>query len=441
MKKIAFYIFHKHIRRDNYFELKDQFAQTQFWSKEKMEEYQWRKFKEIISYSYEKVPYYNKLFKENGISPSDIKSKEDAVKIPVLTKQDIIDNYSQLIAQGVEKWRMRTNATSGSTGTNLKFLSDNGTLVKAVLQNRCYEWMDLSLFDKKMHIWGSGWDVKKSKKILSKIKSIIKSNIVLSGYHLTEEQIVQYYQIMKSYNPSLIISYPSILNEIVSTFQKHHFQFTPKAIQIGGEKLMPNQRINIESCFNTKIFDFYGGRDVPMIAQECNVHNGLHIMSEAVYFEVIDENGIPIQDGEGEIVVTDMHNKVMPFIRYKIGDRAKISSRECSCGRGLPMIDEVLGRTFDIIRFPNGNKVSGTFWTILLKTQPGIKNLQVVQKQIDHIQINYVPDNSVQQIDFDSFITKIHEYSGSSLKVTFQKFDTIPLTKAGKLLFIISEIN
>lgn len=399
------------------------------------------KFKELLEYAYSNTHYYSNLFKQHGFTPSDIKERNDLTRIPELSKEIISNSYNALKVKGIEKHRILENATSGSSGTNLKFLSDKGAIVRTVLQSRCYNWMGIEFFDKKLSIWGSGWDVKKSKEFISRIKYYVKNSFVLSGYNLTAQDIAEYYKVMKKYSPKLLISYPSIFYLIAESFQKNGWEFSPKALQIGGEKLFPFQREFVEGVFKAKIFDFYGARDSGMIAMECDAHDGLHIIAENILVEVLDEYNNPVEEGEGDLVITDLHNKVMPFIRYRIGDRAVITKKTCRCGRGLPLFKEVIGRSFEVIKFPNGNKVVGTFWTILLKTEPGIKSFQVIQKEIDKVLINYIPDEHFSKNSIDKFIERIHKYSGDDLEISFNKVDQIPLTKAGKFKFIISELN
>ncbi len=441
IKNFLFSLYHHYYRRDKFFEISELFNQTQFWERNRVLEYQWTLFKELLAYANNNVPYYNNLFKQNGFKPSDIKDRNDLTRIPELNKDIISESYELLAAQGVAKQRIVKNATSGSTGTNLQFLSDRGAIVRTALQSRCYNWMGIDFFDRKLSIWGSGWDVKRSKKIVSRIKYYIKNSVVLSGYNLSEQDIADYYKVMTRYNPKLLISYPSIFYSLAETFENNGWEFIPKAMQIGGEKLFPFQRNYVEKIFKSKIFDFYGARDAGMIALECKEHDGLHVIAENVLVEVLDENNNPVEEGEGDLVITDLHNKVMPFIRYRIGDRAIITKKTCKCGRGLPIFKEIIGRSFEVIKFPNGNKVVGTFWTILLKTEPGIKSFQVIQKTIDHVQINYVPDEKFNKNSLDKYIEKIHKYSGDKLKISFNKVDQIPLTKAGKFKFIISELN
>lgn len=440
-RKTAFNIYHNYLKRDELYKFTALFDKTQYWSKEEILKYQWDLFKKQLNYAYEKAPYYKNIFDKLQLSVDDIKSTQDLIKIPILTKDIVRSNFNDLVAKDIDKSRIKWNSTSGSTGSNFKFLSDKGTLVPSALQHRCYSWMGIDFFDKKMSVWGAGWDVKKSKKLISRIKSAIKGATVLSGYNLSDKDLTDYFKLMDKINPRLIISYPSILFDMAKFFEKNELTFSPKAIQIGGEKLFPFQRDYIEKIFKAPVFDFYGARDMSMIAQDCDKHEGLHIMAENVLVEVLDDEGYPVEEGEGDLVITNLHNKVMPFIRYKIGDRAVVTQKQCSCGRGLPLLKEIIGRSFEIIEFPNGNKVGGTFWTILLRTEPGIQKLQVVQKAKDLIQINYVPEKENGVIIFKNFIDKIHHYSGQDLNVKFNKVSEIPPTKGGKYRFIVKEIE
>jgi phenylacetate-CoA ligase len=441
IKKISFYIFHKYIKRDTFFELSEFYDKTQYWPRDKMLEYQWEAFKSLLNYAYENVPYYRRLFDDIGITPLDIASREDLVKIPELSKEIVGNHFNLLKADNVDPARILKGATSGSTGTSFYFLTDKHDFVKSALQKRCYEWMGIDHLDRKMTIWGASWDVNRSKEFIKGIKAWIKSWMFLSGYNLSDSDIEKYYHKMMSFKPKLIVSYPSILFEMAGVFEKNGWFYSPKALQIGGEKLFSFQREKIERVFQAKVFDLYGARDMRLIAQECDHHQGLHIMAENVLVEVINDDGNPLQEGEGDLVITDLHNHVMPFIRYRIGDRAVITQDECTCGRGLPLLKEVLGRSFEVIQFPNGNRVGGTFWTLLLKSEPGIKSFQIVQKTETKIEIIFVADELFKEENVEKLKGKILNYSGTGLEVHFKKVNEIPVNKAGKFRFVISELK
>lgn len=434
-------IYHNYIKRDELYSLIKLYRESQYWNIDELRQYQTQKLEELVKHANENVPYYKKVFNKSGLNYNDISDHENYSKLPFLTKDIIRNNQNDLLATNIDKKYARPNATSGSSGSNLKFYSDRSNLNGQAMLFRNIEWMGLNYFDRKVIVWGASWDVNLSNKLIPSIKKKMKNQIILSGYQLSDKMMGNYYHIISDYKPSLLRSYPSILYTLAEYFEKNNISYIPEAIESAGEKLLPFQRAKIEQVFKTKIFDFYGARDIPLIAQECEKHHGLHVMMENVLLEVVDEQGTPIEEGEGDLVLSHLHNKVMPFIRYKIGDRARISKRNCSCGRNLPLIEEVIGRTFEIIEFPNGNKVGGTFWTLVMKSAPGIKEFQVIQRSLTNICINYVPENEIKNENLKIIEKNILKYSGSLLKIEFEKVDFIPVSKGGKLQFIISNIS
>ena len=421
------------------------FNKTQYWSVNDLENLQFEYFKKLLKFSIKNVPYYKKLLKENNLELNDFNSIADLNKIPVLTKDIIRGNMQNMKAVNLGNDRFVLNSTSGYSGSNFQFYTDpDAYALKLALIQRRYEWMNVSNFDKEFIVWGASWDLSqnnlfaKTKRLLS-----IENKINYSGYNLSEKDVLNIYKLLNTTNPLIIKSYPSILSSICDVFDKYNYTFKPKAIHIGGEKLYEYQKLKIENTFQTKVFDFYGARDMPNIAQNCDNHTGLHTFMEGAIVEVLDENDEPITEGEGNLAITNLHNFSFPMIRYKIGDRAKISKgSKCTCGRNLKIIDEIIGRTFDIINFPNGNKVGGSFWTLLMRSVPGIEDFQVIQNTIDQLEINYTI-NSIHNFEIDFLVLekRIKEYSGEDISIKFNKTETISRTSAGKMKFIFNNIN
>ena len=306
---------------------------------------------------------------------------------------------------------------------------------------RRYNWMNSSIFDKELIIWGAPFDFPK-KSFLNNIKENIKNSKMISGYNLSNEDLGNLYKLLSNKKFDILNSYPSILEKFVDFSSNTDLYFKPKSIVIGGEKLFLEQKNKIKNFFDSNIYDFYGARDMPNIAQSCIEDNGLHIFSENVIVEVVDDNGLPIKSGEGDLVITNLHNYVMPFIRYKIGDRARVSDyKKCNCGINLPLIDEVIGRKMELIKFPNGNRVMGSFWTLLIRSYEGIQDFKVVQKSLEEINIYYTINNKFDKKILSDIDNKIHEFGGLNFKVEFIKKDKIRYSKAGKMNFIVSEVN
>lgn len=433
---------HKIVKHDNTYNLYHHFNQTQYWEYDRLINSQYELFIKLWKHCVENIPYYQKIALDRNIYPAKISSLEDLNKLPFLTKDIVRANFNELKATNLPKARFGMNSTSGSSGSNFYFHTDRlfAPISKALTLRR-YNWMNSSIFAKEFVIWGARWDIKRNS-FLNSLRNTIKNRTLVSGYELSDDKILYIYEGLLNERPEILKSYPSILYKMAEVFERNDLCYSPKAITIGGEKLYDFQRLYIEKVFKTKIFDYYGSRDVPGIAQNCDRFEGLHVFMENLILEVIDENGFPIEDGEGELAVTLLHNYAMPLIRYKIGDRARITkNNKCSCGRGLHLIDEIIGRTFELIEFPNGNRVGGTFWSLLLRSVPGVKDFQVVQNQKNHIEIKYVPENFENDIDFGIISSRIREYGGADLKIDYELVEKLESNEAGKIQFVKSNIK
>ena len=168
-----------------------------------------------------------------------------------------------------------------------------------------------------------------------------------------------------------------------------------------------------------------------------------HTSADRVLLEPVDEGGRPCRPGEvGRILVTDLDNFGMPLIRYDIGDRAVLSDKQnCVCGRGLPLLEKVEGRTLEIIRTPDGQRIGGTFWTLLLRSRPGLYQFQVVQEKLDRIVINFVRGKDFDNSALTYFAAKIREYCGEDFGVEFAERNAIELTVSGKSRLIVSRLE
>jgi phenylacetate-CoA ligase len=166
----------------------------------------------------------------------------------------------------------------------------------------------------------------------------------------------------------------------------------------------------------------------------------LHVLADVHYVEFLKE-GQPVQDGDfGEIVVTDLTNYGMPFIRYRIGDLGCPKSQSCTCGRGFPLIQEIVGRSSDVLPAPNGRYVHGEYFTHLFYGVPGVRRFQVHQKALGDVEIFIEGDLELPGEMLAEMRRKVIAHMGERTAVTFHMVDAIPLTASGKYRFTISDV-
>jgi phenylacetate-CoA ligase len=170
-----------------------------------------------------------------------------------------------------------------------------------------------------------------------------------------------------------------------------------------------------------------------LIGAECERHEGLHVTMENLLVEVLDDAGQPTSPGqEGNIVITDLYNYGMPFIRYASGDRVTAGWGVCSCGRGLPLLRQIVGRRLDVLETAGGRLIPGEFFPHLVKDYPAIRRFQVVQKAPNHIELSVVLKEGWKEEDRHGLESQVRKVVGPDVRFDFLPVDDIPLTLAGK---------
>lgn len=418
-------------------------VKSQWYSYPDLKNDQEAKLRNLILFSYENVPYYHKLFKSLNLIPEDIKTIEDLEKLPVLNKEIIKENWEDFKPINLNKMKYYSLATGGSTGTPFQFrLLKHDRFLSGVMLYRGWGYGGYELGDKMVFLAGSSLDVGANSRFVNKAHEISRNIRRLSSFDMGNEDMNKYVDTIRSFKPKSIRAYPSSIDVFASFVEDINIDL-PKisAVYTTAEKLFPNMRNHIGDVFDCEVYDAYGLNDGGVGAYECSEHNGLHIDTERSIMEVVDDNGSQMSDGVGNILATSLHNCAMPFIRYNTGDLGHIIEDECGCGRASKLLKEVIGRSVDIFITPEGKQVHGYFLMyIFWQHDAGIKNYQVIQKQIDKILIKIVADDNFNPANL-SLIRRVIESKSSSWNVEFEFVDSIEVTKAGKYKFVISELR
>lgn len=408
----------------------------QWKSKEEIEKLQLERLKNLLIHAFENVEYYNSLFKRIGFNPYSFSSFEQFTAIPVLTKEDIQKNFEKLQAKNFLAQDVFKDSTGGSTGNPMSFLRDKvSQLWFDLAAHRFRRWIGYNPSDKLGLIWGADRDVP---------SAFPPNERWLNSFNLTSKKIDSFVEEIKTFKPKAIRGYASSLYYVASYLKESGYKFSSpltEAIESSAEKMWDYQRQTVEDVFGCKVFNMYGSREIPSIACECNVHNGMHIFSDLRYLELI-KNGLPVSDREeGSIVITDLINYAMPLIRYEIGDVGVLSNKQCKCGRGFPLLTEVKGRIANTIITPDNKMVHGEFFTHLFYNVEGISSFQVKQDKIDELQILIKALDKFNPDTMEEIVAKIKNHLGNDISVSWSVVDEIPKTKSGKHHFVISNVE
>ena len=423
------------------------FVQKYQWQEKSIiDELQKRKLKKLLLHCYSHVPYYHKLFSDKGVDENSFQQQSVFTifnMIPFLTKKIIRENYNVLKAQNMSKREYRKNSTSGSTGESLFFLSDASrerAMCGETIKFLNMQWSGVDLFAQHALLWGARFDAPAEKSLANKLRLFFRPLLFLSSYDLSESVMAEYARKLNDFRVEILTSYPSPLEHFARFCLKKSIKIsTLRAIVCSAEQLFDHQRELFERAFSVPVFNRYGCREFADIAMECEMHNGLHIMSGRVFMETIREDGSHCETGEvGEIVVTDLDNYAMPFVRYKIGDLGSLTDRKCDCGRGLPLMEKIQGRSFDLVRTPSGRTISGTFWTILTRyVSEDITAFQVKQQQPESITLFLQMHDRHLSYEEENVLRKEINKAAPDLIVNIEYVNQIPLTRSGKRRFVI----
>jgi len=405
-----------------------------------------KQLKKIINFAYSNVPYYNNLFKTNKIEPEEIKTLGDLEKIPILTKDEINENWNQFIPRNLQNQKYINFSTGGTTGTPMRYrISRYERFLAAALRFQWWSWAGYKLGDKVAIMGGSSLIPKKTS-ITSKMQLYVQNFLSFSSFDLEDENLKKYLAILNKKKPKFLYGYASSIYFFSDWLERNDLEvYSPQAIFTTSEKLYDNMRKKIETIFNVKILDGYGLNDGGLHAAECSENNGYHIDTIRSIFHVIDNNGTILDKGDGKAIATSLYNYAMPFINYDTSDLVKLKEDFCSCGRETKMLESITGRTVDILFTPEKKTIHGWFILYLFwEYGDKIKRYQVIQEDLKNLVIYVVPekDEYLDEIENNLKIIKqiIWERSPNwNIKIKFVK--EINQLKSGKYQFIINNIS
>lgn len=363
----------------------DIYKNSQYWSFNDLAHYQEVQLKKLLIEAYTAPFYYGRydldsLLKLKG--KDFLKAFRDSV--PVLEKQDLIKFQNELRTKKSGRTSLKT--TGGSTGEPVTVYKNSlGLTCERAATWRAYEWAGISIGDKQARFWGVPHS--KKNRIKAGLIDFVANRQRFSAFDLDEVALANITSKIIRFKPRYLYGYVSAIRTLAEyVLARNEPDEWPFSVIITTSEVLTNKdRDIIRQAFHKPVFNEYGCGEVGSIAHECQEGN-LHIMAENIYLE---------QDVSGELIITDLHNQVMPLIRYKVGDFATLSDENCKCGVTLPILKNIGGRAYDLIETPEGRKIhpeSVIYIFEELQRELGcFKQFQVVQSGHELL-VNLVPE-------------------------------------------------
>jgi len=415
---------------------------TQFLPEEVLRERQWQSLEKILHYVYHNNPYYRRCFDRAGIQPKDIHSAEDFSRFPILTKQLIRQNANELISDDFCRQDLMQFKTGGSTGTSLVlYITEECSEQRNACARRYDRWTGWEPGEPVGAVWGNP-EIPRG--MVSKLKEwLLNPMIYLDTMSVSDEAVKRFAHQWRKVKPTLLFGHAHSLYILAEYAERIGIDvINPKGILSTSMMLLPHERQKIEQVFGVKVTDRYGCEEVSLIACECECHNGMHLNIENLYVEFINDDGAKTQPGQmGKIIVTDLMNKAMPFIRYQVEDMGVPSNRKCPCGRGLPLMENVVGRLADFLLRRDGSQVAGVSLIENTLTRiPGIEQMQIIQEALEHFVIKLVVGESFTQSALAGLLAYFKRQFGQESEFEIVYVDSIPPDSSGKYRFSICRL-
>jgi phenylacetate-CoA ligase len=417
-----------------------EFDQSQWLSPQELEEYQFRKVKNMFCYAYENIPYYRRMFKTYGLNSNQIQSFSDIDRYPVLTKEDVKNYYKELIVTPRPK-RFEKRSTSGTTGLALHFVKGReATSCMRAIDYRTYGWYGIKIGAKQGRFWSSALT---SRELLKeKIRDILLNRQRYSVLALSESHFRRYYRAMRRFRPVYIYGYASAVFEMANFILRNKLPpvASLKVVITTSEMLFSYQKTCIEEAFKCKCVNEYGCTEVGIIAFECP-DGKLHLMSDNLYVE-FTKDGKSLSSGEsGDILISELNSFVMPFLRYQVGDMGSYSPEQCTCGRSLTVMNSLDGRQNSFFKTPNGQLVYDNIFDFMVKS-PDIRMFKVILERSNRLLIKIVPEkDDLPEETIYEFRAKLKPYTGDAMSICFQVVDNIERSPSGKRNYFESVVS
>lgn len=343
----------------------------------------------IALHAFDNSSFYGRLYSDAGFARDDIAQPANFPHLPVVTKDQLRDAGDTVLARNVSPGRALLSQTGGSTGAPLRVRND-AAAPTAPMWWRMYGWWGVHPADDTAFIYRQ---VRRGKAaLLDRIQWWPSRHLHLDARAVTEESMETFIASWERVRPRLLVAYVEGATALAAFLERTDRELTTAAVSVTAAMLQPGQRELLERRLGAPVHDTYRSAEIPWIAAECAVRDGLHVAADQRRVEIVDAGGAPVGAGaDGSVVVTDFSNEVFPLVRYEMGDRSRTVSGPCACGRTFPRIAAVQGRLADAIVTPTGKQVTGGLSGLFLSAPGSIRQMQIVQSEDYTVTIHYVP--------------------------------------------------
>ncbi len=411
------------LRREPTFRYLSDYEASQWWDREQLAVFQSDLLEKLLEHLSAEVPKYR----------GSLASSLD--ELPIVTKKEIKEQTITFLSEN-RHGPTTTKTTGGSTGQPITIVKDAEAMAREQAGTlRGYCWAGINVGDKQARMWGVPIDSNRRRK--DALRDFLLNRVRFSAFNYQERDLADFYERFIRFKPQYIYGYVSMVRDFANYLSRSgKSQSHPwlKAVITTSEVLSQAARNDISKALGVRVYNEYGCGEVGTIAHECE-HGSMHITSENLYVEILDEqNRVSAKDGK--IVITELHNRAQPLVRYELGDYGRLGTSECACGRKLPILENIHGRAYDIIVGPEGRKYHPEFFIYIFEElkqkSESILQFQLIQNN-QTLNISLVRGKDFNQDVEQQIAGRLRQEFGDYFSTEFAYVSSIPREASGKL--------
>lgn len=417
---------------------------SQWWPRERLEALRVQRLRALLTHAAAHVPYYRDLFARIGFDPAAVSSLTDLQQLPFLDKP-LIRAHTDALKADDARGLARFN-TGGSSGVPLIFYIGLERVSRDVAAKwRATRWWGVDIGDPEIVLWGSPIELGAQDRVRLLRDRLMRTRL-LPAFEMSDAKVDGFIDEIRALRPKMLFGYPSAFAHIARHAQRQGVRMDDlgiKVVFVTSERLYDHQRTLIEQSFGAPVANGYGGRDAGFIAHQCP-SGSLHITAEDVIVEIVDREGRVLPPGEsGEIVVTHLATRDFPFVRYRTGDVGVLAAPDdapCACGRTLPVLKEVQGRSTDFIVARDGTVMHGLALIYIVRDMPGVAGFRIEQESLDLTRVKVMTEPGFPS-DGDARIRAgMKARLGESVEVVVEHVAQIAAEGSGKFRYVVSKV-
>ncbi len=418
-----------------------QYMRTPALSRAETEERTFAILVDRVRHAQEHVPFYRRRYQQAGVSWQDLKAPDDLPLFPMVTREDLIDGWRDMIDERMPLESLHRYGSGGSTGVPVITYNTQEERYRTwAVEQLSFHIHGIPRGSRIVRLWGAPQDMIKFRSFRGMAKRLFQNDSMLDAFHMDPPIMAGYVERINVLKPYAMLAYPEAADLLARYIEDNGLSVhSPAAIVTSAGPLLPAYRANIERVFRAPVMDRYGCREGGVISYQCPAKQGLHIFPFRTWIETVRE-GQPVGPGvDGHILITPLMREAMPLIRYDVGDVGRLLEKGCSCALPWPCMEISVGRSSDVFVTSGGGLVAGSGLTTFMANHEGLKLYQIEQATDRSVTVRLVTDARFAEASRERIRTKLGNIFGPDIPLTVVDVDDIVRTSSGKIRPIISQ--